>query len=83
MSWMDDYRRHREALLAGTVVSNTPPPVKIGSANIIGGGKPSGMYFDATAMRTARPARYLGAVARSGLDRRPQPEPERYRNHHP
>ena len=45
MSWMDDYRRHREALLAGTVVSNTPPPVKIGSANIIGGGKPSGMYF--------------------------------------
>ncbi len=37
MSFRDDFRHHREALRAGTIVGNGP-------ADIIGGGKPSGMY---------------------------------------
>src|SRR5882672_2072142 len=37
MSFRDDFRRHRDALRAGTIVGNRP-------ADIIGGGKPSGMY---------------------------------------
>jgi type IV secretion system protein VirD4 len=37
MGFLDSYRQQRDALLGGTVVGNTP-------ANIIGGGKPWGMY---------------------------------------
>ena len=41
----DDFRRHRDALRAGTAAGiNTPPRFPARAENIIGGGKPSGMY---------------------------------------
>src|ERR1700719_2509202 len=43
VSWIDDYRRHRDALLAGTIPSNTPASI-IGNGDIIGDGKPWGFY---------------------------------------
>lgn len=45
MSFRDDVRRHRAALLAGTAAGNNRPRrVPARQENIIGGGKPSGMY---------------------------------------
>lgn len=45
MTFLDDYRQHRDALLAGKAAGNTPPRIPARRENIIGEGKPSGMYF--------------------------------------